>query len=59
MQKIMSRLFIVLSLVVSWFVTHRSQVKIVLATLVLLLAVSTLFAPQLRIFAEDAPGTGH
>ena len=59
MSKILSSIVNVFSLIVGWFVTHRAQVRFAILAVVLLLMAFSVFAPQLRMFAEDAPGGGH
>jgi hypothetical protein len=45
--------------VVSWLIIHRSQVQIVITTLIFALVLLSIVAPQVSLFAGDAPGGGH
>ena len=47
------------SLIVAWLVIHRSQIQILMMTIVLLLFLVGALVPTLRLLAEDAGGGGH
>ena len=54
-----SHVLATLSLISGWIEMHRSQVRLAIAIMVLLLVTFSVFAPQLRMLAEDAGGGGH
>ena len=47
------------SLIISWLIAHRSQLQLVLITIIIALALLGVLAPQMRMLADGAPGGGH